>query len=62
MNFQDILKPVETFLVWSFDNLVVPIGNGFNVVVTIGIAVGIAIWIRMQSKYDAAAERNNTLK
>lgn len=62
MNFQDILKPVETFLVWTFDNVMVPIGNGFNVVVAVGIVVGIAIWIRMQSKYDAVAERNNTLK
>lgn len=62
MNFQDILAPVEDLMVWSFDHLLVPLGNGFNTLISIGIVVGIAIWLRMQGKYNAKAEQENTLK
>jgi hypothetical protein len=62
MNFQDVLKPIEEFMVWTFETLLEPIGNSFNVLVTIGIVAGIGIWLRMQSRYNAEAERNNTLK
>lgn len=62
MNFQDILKPIEEFMVWTFETFMEPIGNSFNTVVAIGIVVGIGIWLKMQSKYNDEAEQNNTLK
>jgi hypothetical protein len=62
MNFQDVLKPIEEFMVWTFETLLEPIGNSFNIVVTLGIVVGIGVWLRMQSKFNDEAERNNTLK
>lgn len=62
MNFQDILAPIEDFMVWSFDHLLVPLGNGFNTLITIGLAVGIGIWLSMQGKYSAKAKKENTLE
>ncbi len=62
MNLQQILEPIGEAIVWSFDNLLVPMGNLPNIVCTLGVFVGIFIWVKMQKKYNEEAERNGTLK
>ena len=62
MNLQEILEPIGELLVWTFENLLEPVGNMPNVLFTILGFAGILIWLRWQKRYNEIAERNGTLK
>jgi len=62
MTLQDILTPIENAMVWSFENLLEPLGNTPNYLLAIGGFAGLIIWVKMQKDYNAKAEREGTLK
>jgi hypothetical protein len=62
MTFQDILTPIEDFMVWTFETLLEPIGNAPNTVIAIAGFIGILIWLKKQKDYNAKAEREDTIK
>lgn len=60
------LNPLGRFIVWTFDTLLVPIGdmavlNPNNLFIVIGF-VGLAYWLYSQVKYNKRAQREGTLK
>lgn len=60
------LNPLGRFIVWTFDALLVPIGdmgalNPNNLFIVIGF-VGLFYWLYSQQKYNKKAEREGTLK
>lgn len=68
MNTQDIVLPIAELIVWTFDNVLVPIGNIFYRTGwelfwgAIGVA-GIAFWLWLQGKYNReAANDPNQIK
>lgn len=62
MTLQDILTPIEDALVWSFENLLEPMGNMPNYLLAVGGFVGICIWLKMQKDYNIKAEREGGIK
>ena len=61
MNTQDILTPLAQFIEWTFNTVLVPISNGFNLAV-IGLGgVGLVFWLSLQKKYNAQAEQDGTI-
>jgi hypothetical protein len=61
MNTQDIITPVAQFIEWTFQTLLLPISDGANWgVIALGGA-GLVFWLRLQSKYNARAEKDGTL-
>jgi len=59
---QAILKPIEDLLVWSFDNILVPLGDAPNTLAIIIGFVGIGYWLRIQKKLTAKAQAEGTLE
>ncbi len=63
MNLQDIVLPLADIIVWTFDSVLVPIGEaigrrGFEWgAAMVGIA-GLAFWLFLQGKYDKEADNN----
>jgi len=46
------------FVEWTFNTFLLPISDGFNwAVIGLGL-VGLAFWLRLQSKYNARAEQD----
>ena len=62
MNLQQILAPIGDVITWSFDNILVPMGNMPNVLISIGLFVGILFWLKLQKGYNEDAQQNGTLK
>lgn len=62
MNLQEILAPIGDIIVWTFDNILVPMGNLPNLLVVILLFFGLMTWIKMQKKYNEEAERTGGLK
>lgn len=64
---QYIVEPIAALIKWTFDNLLVPIGdlpgllNPNNIFIII-IALGLLYWLRMQSKYNKKAEQEGGIK
>ncbi len=57
MNLQDLLTPLAKFIVWTFENLLVPIADPMNAaVVLLGIG-GIAYWLRVQKRMTEKAKK-----
>ncbi|TVR36851.1 MAG: hypothetical protein EA392_14075 [Cryomorphaceae bacterium] len=61
-----IVNPLGNLIVWTFDNLLVPIGdlgamNPNNLFIVLGF-FGLFYWLRAQSKYNKQAEESGTLK
>lgn len=53
-----MFKPLGEFFTWTFDTLLVPAQNAPNYAF-IGLGfVGLFFWLRMQSRYSAAAANN----
>jgi len=42
--------------VWSFENLLEPLGDFPNLLFLILLFVGLFVWLKMQAKYNAEAE------
>lgn len=63
MNTQDIINPIGDLIIWTFDNVLVPLGDmpgrrGWEWgAALVGIA-GLALWLKMQAKYNAEAASN----
>lgn len=61
-----IVNPLGQLIVWTFDNLLVPIGdlglaNPNNLFIVLGF-VGLFYWLAQQHKYNKIAEEQGTLK
>jgi hypothetical protein len=63
MNIQDIILPLGDLIVWTFDNVLVPIGSGVGRrgwevgAIIVGLS-GLALWLKMQAKYNKEAAEN----
>ena len=61
MNTQDLITPLAQFIEWTFQTVLLPISDMFNWgVIALGL-VGLACWLRLQSKYNARAEQDGTI-
>ncbi|MEE2837289.1 MAG: hypothetical protein VYD51_00445 [Bacteroidota bacterium] len=61
MNTQDLITPLAQFIEWTFQTVLLPISDMFNWgVIALGL-VGLAFWLRLQSKYNARAEQDGTI-
>lgn len=65
---QYIVEPIAALIKWTFDNILVPIGelpaliNPNNIFIIIGF-IGMFYWLFLQSKYNKkAAEDPNQIK
>lgn len=61
MNLQSILAPIVDALQWSFKHLLEPMSHWFNWVCIVAGLFGIWLWLRMQKKFTAKAEREGTI-
>ncbi len=64
---QYIVEPIAALIKWTFDNLLVPIGDltglmNPNTIFTILGGLGLLYWLRMQSKYNKKAEQEGGIK
>lgn len=62
-----IFNPIAFILKWTFDYILVPLGElpdiiNPNTFIVLVIIIGILIWLRIQRKLDQKAERESTLK
>ncbi|MGB0167364.1 MAG: hypothetical protein ACPF8V_10985 [Luteibaculum sp.] len=62
MNLEEILVPIGEAITWSFETLLVPLGNMPNTIFTILGFVGLAVWLNMQAKYNKKAKQEGSLK
>jgi len=53
-----IVYPLRDLLVWTFENLLEPVGNILNYTFVVLGFIGLAIWLKYQTKYNAEAEAN----
>ena len=57
MNTQEIITPVAKFIEWTFETILVPMSSPFNMaVIALGFG-GLFLWLRLQKKYTAKAEK-----
>ena len=62
-----IVNPIARLLKWSFDFILVPMGelpaiiHPNNIFIVIG-AIGFLYWLRLQVKYNAKARNEGSLK
>jgi hypothetical protein len=57
MNLQDLITPIGKFVEWTFETVLVPISDPFNLgVILIGLT-GIGFWLSRQRKYSAEARQ-----
>lgn len=61
MNLQSILNPIVDALQWTFKHILEPMTHWFNIVCIIGGFVGLFIWLRMQKRFNAKAQKEGTL-
>ncbi len=64
---QYITGPIAFILKWTFDFILVPLGNlpvfiNPNSLIVVVVILGILIWLRIQRKLDQKAEREGSLK
>lgn len=62
-----IVNPIAFILKWTFDYILVPLGElpdiiNPNTFIVLIIIIGILFWLRTQRKLDRKAERESTLK
>ena len=56
MNTQEIITPVAKFIEWTFETFLVPISDPFNSCVVLLGFIGLAFWLRLQTKYTRKAK------
>lgn len=61
MNLQDLITPVGKFVEWTFETVLVPLSNPFNLGVVVLILGGIAFWLRKQRQYTAQARQSGDI-
>ena len=55
MNLQELITPVAKFIEWTFQTVLVPMSNPFNLGVILLGLVGLALWLRKQGQFSAEA-------
>jgi hypothetical protein len=64
---QYIVRPIAQLIDWTFDTILVPIGelpaiiNPNNIFIVL-MVIGLFVWLFFQRKYDKKAEREGGLK
>ena len=61
MNTQEIITPVAKFIEWTFETVLVPLSNPFNLGVILLVVGGIAFWLRKQRQYTAQARQSGDI-
>ena len=62
MNLNSILRGIGELLTWTFDTVLVPLGQLPNYAfIALGF-FGLFLWISMQQKYNKKAKSNGSLK
>ena len=61
MNVQDIITPIGKFIEWTFETVLVPISNPFNLGVILLVLGGITFWLRKQRQYTEAARKSGDI-
>jgi len=61
MNLQDLINPVGKFVEWTFETVLVPLSNPFNLGVILLVLGGIAFWLRKQRQYTAQARQSGDI-
>lgn len=59
MKLQDILDPIATFIVWTFESILEVLGNSPvtpNLIFIIVGFVGLVYWLRLQGKFNEKAK------
>lgn len=64
---QDIVGPIAVFMKWTFDNVLVPIGElpatlNPNSIFIIVIVLGLVYWLFLQIKFNKKARREGGLE
>lgn len=62
MNLNSILREIGDLLTWTFDTVLVPLGELPNYAFIALGAVGLVLWLSMQRKYNKKAKSNGTHK
>jgi len=62
MNLNSILREIGDLLTWTFDTVLVPLGELPNYAFIALGAVGLFLWLSMQRKYNKKAKSSGTLK
>ena len=61
MNMTDVFYGIGHFFQWTF-KYIKALGNGPNLFFWIIIVSLLALWLKMQADFNAAAKKNNTLR
>ncbi|MCE9540662.1 MAG: hypothetical protein K8R85_15795 [Bacteroidetes bacterium] len=61
MNMTDVFNGTGRFFQWSF-TLVEKFGNAPNIFFWLLIGSLVLVWLRMQTKFNKEAKKNNTLQ
>jgi hypothetical protein len=62
-----LVGPIAAFIKWTFDNILVPIGelpaliNPNNIFIILGF-IGMFYWLYMQQKYNKKAKEEGSIK
>lgn len=59
---QEILEAIGAVLVWTFENVLEPLGDTPNTIAIFVGLFGIIYWLRIQKKLSAKALREGTLE
>ena len=62
IHMQEILEPIADFLVWTFDNVLVPLGDLPNTLAILVAFGGIGYWLKLQKDFNAKADREGTTR
>ena len=57
-----LLAGIEKAMVWSFETLLEPIGDGFNWICIVGGFIGMFVWLKMQGSFNKEAKRTGGIK
>ena len=61
MNTQEIITPLGKLMEWSFETILVPMSNPFNLFVVVLGVVGSVYWLTLQKNYTKQAEEDGTI-
>ncbi len=62
MNMNSILRPIGEIITWTFDSVLIPLGQLPNYVFILVGLVGLFVWLNMQGKFNKKAQKDGTIK